>query len=44
MTDKARARVEELKVAELKTGRAWALKEAPRDLWRYPSSTAACNP
>lgn len=35
MTDKARARFAELKGVELKTGRAWALKEALRELWDY---------
>ncbi|MBK8335790.1 MAG: ISL3 family transposase [Sterolibacteriaceae bacterium] len=38
MTDKARARFDELKVAQLKTGRAWALKEALRQLWNYTSA------
>lgn len=37
MTDKARDRFEEFKSAELKTGRAWALKEALRELWSYTS-------
>jgi len=37
MTDKARERFAELKSAELKTGRAWALKEALRELWNYKS-------
>jgi transposase len=37
MTDKARSRFAELKSAELKTGRAWALKEALRELWNYTS-------
>lgn len=41
MTDKARARFAELKGAELKTGRAWALKEALRSLWDYQSATWA---
>lgn len=43
MTDKARERFEELKVAELKTGRAWALKEALRDLWNYTSEAWAAK-
>ncbi len=43
MTDKARERFEELKVAELKTGRAWALKEALRDLWSYTSEAWAAK-
>ena len=33
MTDQARARFAQLKTAELKTARAWALKEALRALW-----------
>ena len=37
MTDKARDRFDELKSTELKTGRAWALKEALRELWSYTS-------
>jgi transposase len=37
LTDKARERFAELKDAELKTGRAWALKEALRELWDYRS-------
>jgi transposase len=41
MTDKARERFEELKTAELKTGRAWALKEALRELWSYQSAAWA---
>jgi transposase len=41
MTDKARERFAELKTAELKTGRAWALKEALRELWSYKSATWA---
>jgi transposase len=41
MTDKAKARFAELKTAELKTGRAWALKEALRELWGYKSETWA---
>lgn len=43
MTDKARAHFAELKGAELKTGRAWALKEALRNLWGYQSSTWAAK-
>lgn len=43
MTDKARVRFEELKSAELKTGRAWALKEALRELWNYTSATWAAK-
>jgi transposase len=43
MTDKARERFEELKGAELKTGRAWALKEALRDLWNYTSEAWAAK-
>lgn len=41
MTDKARQRFDELKRAELKTGRAWALKESLRALWNYTSATWA---
>ncbi|WP_175839461.1 ISL3 family transposase [Burkholderia anthina] len=41
MTDKARQRFDELKRAQLKTGRAWALKEALRALWNYTSATWA---
>ena len=41
MTDQARERFDELKVAELKTGRAWALKEALRELWSYKSAAWA---
>jgi transposase len=37
MTDKARERFEVLKLAELKTGRAWAIKESLRSLWNYRS-------
>lgn len=43
LTDKARMRFEELKSAELKTGRAWALKEALRELWNYTSATWAAK-
>jgi transposase len=38
MTDKAGERFDQLKVASLKTGRAWASKEALRDLWGYTST------
>jgi transposase len=41
MTDKARDRFDELKTLELKTGRAWALKEALRALWAYHSGAWA---
>ena len=41
MTDKARDRFGELKAMELKTGRAWALKEALRELWSYKSQAWA---
>lgn len=41
MTDQAKERFEELKTAELKTGRAWALKEALRELWSYKSEVWA---
>jgi transposase len=41
MTDQARERFAELKSAELKTGRAWALKEALRTLWSYQSAVWA---
>jgi transposase len=37
MTDQARVRFKELKSSELKTGRAWALKEVLRELWSYTS-------
>lgn len=37
MTDPARERFAALKRVELKTGRAWALKEALRELWNYTS-------
>ena len=43
MTDKARERFNELKGAELKTGRAWALKEALRNLWHYASAAWAAK-
>ncbi|PZP61192.1 MAG: ISL3 family transposase [Azospira oryzae] len=43
MTDKARERFAELKTAELKTGRAWALKEALRALWSYKSAAWAAK-
>lgn len=41
MTDAARARFAELRRVELKTGRAWALKEALRELWSYQSAAWA---
>jgi transposase len=41
MTDEARARFDELKSAELKTARAWAIKEALRELWSYTSAAWA---
>ena len=41
MTDQARERFAELKVTELKTGRAWAIKESLRELWSYTSTTWA---
>jgi len=41
MTDQARQRFDELKSIELKTGRAWALKEALRGLWNYTSAAWA---
>lgn len=37
MTDQARERFAQIKGAELKTARAWALKEALRELWSYRS-------
>lgn len=37
MTDKARAHFADLKAAELKTARAWAIKESLRVLWNYQS-------
>jgi transposase len=43
MTEKTKARFDELKGAELKTGRAWALKEALRELWSYTSATWAAK-
>lgn len=43
MTDKARERFDQLKGAELKTSRAWALKEALRDLWNYTSEAWAAK-
>lgn len=43
MTEAARARFEELKGAELKTARAWALKQALRALWSYTSPTWAAK-
>ncbi len=41
MTDQARDRFDELKAMELKTARAWALKEALRELWSYKSQAWA---
>jgi transposase len=41
MTDRARVRFAELKGIELKTGRAWALKESLRTLWNHTSVTEA---
>ena len=41
MTDQARERFAELKVTELKTGRAWAIKESLRELWGYTSTAWA---
>jgi len=41
MTEKARVRFAELKGIELKTGRAWAIKEALRELWSYTSAAWA---
>ena len=41
MTDQARKRFAELKVTELKTRRAWALKESLRALWSYTSTAWA---
>ena len=41
MTDQARVRFAQLKAMELKTARAWALKEALRSLWRYKSQAWA---
>lgn len=35
MTDRAKMRFKELQSSELKTGRAWALKEVLRELWNY---------
>lgn len=43
LTDKARERFAALQSAELKTGRAWALKEALRTLWGYTSETWAAK-
>jgi transposase len=43
MTDKARARFAQIKTLELKTGRAWALKEALRELWDYTSAAWAAK-
>lgn len=41
MTEQARARFKELQSSELKTGRAWALKEVLRELWNYTSAAWA---
>ena len=41
MTGEARERFDELKALELRTGRAWALKEALRELWSYTSKAWA---
>ena len=41
MSDQARAHFAELKTAELKTARAWAIKEALRALWDYESEDGA---
>jgi len=41
MTDKARDHFDELKAMELKIARAWALKEALRELWSYKSQSWA---
>lgn len=41
MTDQARTRFDELKGVELKTSRAWAIKEALRELWDYTSTAWA---
>lgn len=43
MSDEARSRFDQLKALELKTGRAWALKEALRELWNYTSETWAAK-
>jgi transposase len=43
MTEAARSRFDQLKTQELKTGRAWALKEALRELWNYTSETWAAK-
>ena len=41
LTDQARERFATLKTAELKTSRAWALKETLRELWSYQSAAWA---
>ena len=41
MTQEAHARFQQIKALELKTGRAWAMKEALRTLWEYTSKTWA---
>ncbi len=37
LSDSQRPRLEELKEANLKTGKAWAMKESLRGLWEYLS-------
>ena len=41
MTDRARAHFADLKAAELKTARTWAIKESLRALWDYQSEVWA---
>ncbi len=41
LTDQARQRFDEIKHAEPETSRAWALKEALRELWNYTSAAWA---
>lgn len=41
MADQAKRRFKELQNSELKTARAWALKEVLRELWSYTSMTWA---
>jgi transposase len=43
MTDQARERFDQIKGLELKTGRAWALKKALRELWEYTSAAWAAQ-
>ena len=43
MTDRAREQFSQLKACNLKTGRAWALKEALRELWGYQSAAWATH-